>query len=69
MAARTRRSRYPSIRPTHAVVPAKAGNHTPRTLDVTLERPFGTTTQAGGYGSLLSQGRPIEIAERSRDPS
>jgi glycosyltransferase A (GT-A) superfamily protein (DUF2064 family) len=69
MAARMRRSRYEAIRRTHSVVLAKAGTDTPGSLDGMLQQGFETTTQAGGYGSLLSQGRLIEVAECCRNPS
>ena len=43
------------------VVPAKAGTHTPcRHVAARSERHF-ITTNAGGYGSLLSQGRRKRI--------
>src|SRR6202011_5857824 len=43
-----------------AVVPAHAGTHTPcRLVGARWEKPF-VTTKAGGYRSLLSQGRQAE---------
>src|SRR6202171_4435653 len=45
-----------------SVVPAKAGTHTPRNLKRKTEPTPGTTITAGGYGSLLSQGRPAGVS-------
>jgi 8-oxo-dGTP pyrophosphatase MutT (NUDIX family) len=39
------------------VVPAKAGTHTPRPCNLALGPDGFVTTDIGGYGSLLSQGR------------
>src|SRR5207244_12839424 len=47
------------------VVPAKAGTHTPRRmLFGNGVDGFARTTQPCGYGSLLSQGRRIEVSSR-----
>jgi len=43
------------------VVPAKAGTHTPRPRDLALWVDGFITTNAGGYGSLLSQGRQAGV--------
>src|SRR5258708_4691166 len=44
--------------PSYFVVPANAGTYTPRPFDFErLELIPSATTKAGGYGSLLSQGR------------
>src|SRR6202048_3551660 len=48
-----------------SVVPAKAGTHTPRNLTRKTEPTPGTTITAGGYGSLLSQGRPAGVTART----
>src|ERR1700676_1273052 len=40
------------------VVPAKAGTHTPRPHYFALGQDDFPTTNIGGYGSLLPQGRP-----------
>ena len=42
------------------VVPAKAGTHTPCHLVAARSQRPSITTNAGGYGSLLSQGRRAE---------
>src|SRR3984957_2653718 len=51
------------------VVPAKAGTHTPRRMLLEKEeQPTAReTTKAGGYGSLLSQGRQL-CARRAAYP-
>src|SRR5215216_4112289 len=50
------------------VVPANAGTHTPRprSLRKCLSFDFVSTTTAGGYGSLRSQGRRRELPFRAR---
>src|SRR5258708_39614487 len=45
------------VRHNHDVVPAKAGTLTPRPLVKALWQFPLLTTDIGGYGSLLSQGR------------
>src|SRR2546421_8541611 len=52
------------------VVPAKAGTHTPRRmLFGNGVDGFARTTQPCGYGSLLSQGRRIEVSSRGMTAS
>src|SRR5262249_13571380 len=48
-----------------AVVPAKAGTHTPRrNLVCTMLAGFRSTTPIGGYGSRLAPGRVLRLRSR-----
>jgi hypothetical protein len=49
----------------NAVVPAKAGTHTPHLLGWARWRRFFVITKAGGYGSRLSQGRHARWIKRT----
>src|SRR5260221_13112336 len=49
------------------VVPAKAGTHTLCCRDLALGLDGFVTTNAGGYGSLLSQGRRMMVSCRDHE--
>ena len=56
------------LHPDSFVVPAKAGTHTPRPIILDAEAEAFCPTNAGGYGSLLSQGRRkrIQLSDSKR---